>query len=102
MGLAQAMFEEMRYDGATLMNGEALEYRVPLADDLPRNFRSVTQAQGHGPGPFGAKGMGECGLLPVPAAIANAIEDAVGVRITDLPLTPERVLTALRRRGAKA
>ncbi|MDE0705326.1 MAG: hypothetical protein F4114_16280 [Rhodospirillaceae bacterium] len=62
---------------------------------MSADFRSVTQEQGHGPGPFGAKGMGEGGMLPVASAIANAIHDAVGVRITELPLSPERVLAGL-------
>lgn len=95
MGLGQALFETMRYDGAELVNIAAAKYRVPLANDLPESFRAVTQEQGHGPGPFGAKGMGEAGMLPVAAAIANAIEDAVGVRVTSLPLSPEKVLAAL-------
>jgi CO/xanthine dehydrogenase Mo-binding subunit len=48
-----------------------------------------------GPGPFGAKGIGESGILAVAAALANAIEDAVSVRITSLPITPEKILLAL-------
>jgi hypothetical protein len=58
--------------------------------------------QGHGPGPFGAKGMGEGAMLPIAAAVANAIEDAVGVRITELPITPERVLMALQAKQERA
>ncbi|MBW2464920.1 MAG: xanthine dehydrogenase family protein molybdopterin-binding subunit, partial [Deltaproteobacteria bacterium] len=50
-------------------------------------------------GPFGAKGVGEPGLVPTAPAIANAIYDAVGVRIRDLPITPEKVLDALRRKN---
>lgn len=97
MGYAQALFEEMRFDsGGLLLNGEALDYRVPLAEDLPGRFVSITQEQGHGPGPFGSKGAGEGALVPVAAAIANAVQDATGARITSLPLTPERVFSALR------
>jgi CO/xanthine dehydrogenase Mo-binding subunit len=102
MGLGQALFERMVYDGTTLLNGEALEYRAPLAEDLPAEFVSITQEQGHGPGPFGAKGMGEGAMLPIAAAVANAIEDAVGVRITELPITPERVLMALQAKQESA
>ena len=58
---------------------------------------SVLQEQGHGPGPYGSKSLGEGCLLPVASAIANAIEDAIGVRIRELPLTPERVLAAIDR-----
>jgi len=102
MGLGQALFETMRYDGAELVNIAAAKYRVPLASDLPETFRAVTQEQGHGPGPFGAKGMGEAGMLPVAAAIANAIDDAVGVRVTSLPLSPEKVLAAIAAKRAKS
>lgn len=97
MGYAQALFEEMRFSPAgELLNGEALDYRVPLAEDLPARLVSITQEQGHGPGPGGAKGAGEGAMVPVAAAIANAVHDATGARITSLPLTPERVFTALR------
>jgi CO/xanthine dehydrogenase Mo-binding subunit len=96
MGLSQALFEEMRFDDhGQLLNLDPLDYRVPLAEDLPADFRSILQEQGHGPGPFGAKGMGEGTMLPVASAIANAVHDAVGVRITELPITPERILRAL-------
>jgi CO/xanthine dehydrogenase Mo-binding subunit len=102
MGIGQALFEELRYDGTELLNGEALNYRVPMADDLPASFVSITQEQGHGSGPHGAKGLGEGGLLPVPPAIAAAIADAVGAQLTELPMTPERVLAALDRASAAA
>jgi CO/xanthine dehydrogenase Mo-binding subunit len=49
-------------------------------------------------GPFGAKGIGEAGAICAPAAIANAVADAIGVRVTDLPITPEKVLRALKER----
>lgn len=95
-GYGQAMFERMIYnDRGELLNIDPLIYRVPLAEDLPAEFVTITQQQGHGPGPFGAKGAGEGTILPIASAIANAIEDAVGVRITELPITPERVLAAL-------
>jgi CO/xanthine dehydrogenase Mo-binding subunit len=97
MGFAQAMFEQMIYDAqGNLVNHDPLVYRVPLAEDLPAEFVSITQQQGSGPGPFGAKGAGEATMLPVASAIANAIEDAIGVRIAALPLTAERVWRAVR------
>ncbi|MFG3313190.1 xanthine dehydrogenase family protein molybdopterin-binding subunit [Streptomyces albidoflavus] len=100
MGYAQALFEEMRYDNGVLVNGEALEYRVPMAEDLPGQFVSITQEQGHGPGPFGSKGAGEGPMVPIAAAVANAVHDAVGARVRTLPLTPERVFHALRESAA--
>jgi len=99
MGLTGALFPCMVYDGAKLMNGNGLDYRVPLSTDIPDGFVSILQEQGHGPGPFGAKSLGEGCMLPVASAIANAIEDATGVRIRELPLTPERVLAAIDQAG---
>jgi CO/xanthine dehydrogenase Mo-binding subunit len=95
MAYSQALFEQMVYLNGRLINGEPLLYRVPLAEDLPSEFIAITQEQGRGPGPFGAKGMGEGGILPIASAIANAVEDAVGVRVTSLPITPEKILRAL-------
>ena len=101
MGLGHALFERMIYnDAGQLLNIDPLVYRVPMAEDLPPEFTTITQEQGHGPGPFGSKGAGESCILPIASAIANAIEDAVGVRITELPFTPERVLAALDRKRA--
>lgn len=101
MGLGGALFETMLYDGTTLVNGDALHYRLPLATDVPENFASVLQEQGMGPGPFGSKGAGEGCMLPIASAIANAVEDAIGVRVTQLPMTPERVLAAIDRTKTK-
>ncbi|MFT5531135.1 MAG: CO/xanthine dehydrogenase Mo-binding subunit [Candidatus Poriferisodalaceae bacterium] len=98
MGFGGAMFETMRYDGSTLANGNLVSYRIARANDLPAEFTSILQEQGHGPGPFGSKGMGEGTMLPVASAIANAIFDATGARVTTMPFTPETVLAALDRR----
>jgi len=96
MGLSQALFEHMIYDDqGHLLNADPLTYRVPLAEDLPHAFVTITQEQGHGPGPFGSEGAGEGTILPIASAVANAVHDAVGVRITCLPITPVRVLEAL-------
>jgi CO/xanthine dehydrogenase Mo-binding subunit len=90
----QSLFEELRYDGTEPVNATPLAYRVPLANDLPEYWDSFVVEHG-GPGPFGAKGIGESGMLGVAAAIANAIDDAVGARLTQIPFTPERVLAAI-------
>jgi len=90
----QSLFEELRYNGGEPANATPLTYRVPLAGDLPERYESFVLEQG-GPGPFGTKGIGESGMLGVAAAIANAIEDAVGVRVTQIPFSPERVLAAI-------
>jgi CO/xanthine dehydrogenase Mo-binding subunit len=97
MGMGHTLYEEMTYsESGALMNASMIDYRVPLTIDLPARFGTVLVENADGTGPFGAKGMGEGGNLPVAPAVANAIARATGVRIRDLPLTPERVWRALR------
>jgi CO/xanthine dehydrogenase Mo-binding subunit len=79
-----------------------LDYQVASFKDLPESFRPVIVEIPHDMGPFGAKGVGETGTLTVSAAIANAIHDAIGVRIRDLPITPEKILRALSSREGRA
>ena len=102
--LGLTLFEEMIFDEGQLVNGSLLDYQVASFKDLPDSFRPIIVEVPHETGPFGAKGVGETGTLTVSAAIANAIHDATGVRIRDLPITPEKVLRALAekdRAGAK-
>ena len=95
MGLGYALSEEMVYKEGRLMNGSYLDYKMPTARDIPP-VQAVIVETDEQDGPFGAKGIGEPGLVPTAPAIANAIYDAVGVRIKSLPMTPERVLAALK------
>ncbi len=95
-GLGHTLFEEMIYEDGQLLNPNLVDYRVPTFGDLPDEFTSTLIENENGPGPFGAKGMGEGGLLPVASAIANAIARAVGVRFYNLPITPEKVWRALK------
>jgi CO/xanthine dehydrogenase Mo-binding subunit len=69
---------------------------VPRFDDLPKKLDTILIENGNGPGPFGSKGIGEGGLLPVASAVANAVARAVGVRIQELPLTPPKIWRALK------
>jgi CO/xanthine dehydrogenase Mo-binding subunit len=96
MGIGHTFFEEMIYEGGQLLNPSLVDYRIPNMEDLPDAFQSILVENGDGPGPYGAKGIGESGLMPTSPAVANAIADAIGVRIRELPLTPERVLRAIQ------
>jgi len=100
--LGLTLFEEMIFDEGQLVNGSLLDYQVASIKDLPDSFRSIVVEVPHETGPFGAKGVGETGALTVSAAIANAIQDAIGVRIHELPITPEKVLRALTQKKEKA
>jgi CO/xanthine dehydrogenase Mo-binding subunit len=72
---------------------------VPRAGDVPPRMSCRFVENGDGAGPFGAKGAGEGSLIPVSPAVANALARLAGVRLTELPLTPERVWRALRDAG---
>ena len=95
-GLGHTLFEEMVYESGQLLNGNLADYRVPRADDVPPRMTSRFVENADGPGPFGAKGAGEGALVPVSPAVANALARLTGLRMTELPLTPERVWRALR------
>jgi CO/xanthine dehydrogenase Mo-binding subunit len=94
MGLGYALSEELIIRQGRVLNPQFMEYALVPAREMPeiaiRLIETADQA-----GPFGAKGLGESGVIPVAAAVANAVKDAIGVRITALPLTPECVHRAL-------
>jgi CO/xanthine dehydrogenase Mo-binding subunit len=96
MGLGIGLFEELVYEGSQLMNGSILDYRVPRFSDLPKQVELHLVQNRDGVGPYGAKGGGEASLNSMAANIANGVERAVGVRIRQAPLTPERVWRALK------
>jgi len=95
MQLGFTLSEEMRLDGGQVTNASLADYKIPGIRDIPPMENDLVEAEQHS-GPFGAKGLGESGTFGVSPAIANAIHDAVGVRITELPITAEAVLRALR------
>jgi carbon-monoxide dehydrogenase large subunit len=95
MGLGATLLEEVVFDGGRIANPNFMEYLLPTATDIPDEIVPVVIESRHGDGPYGAKGIGEPPMVGVSPAVANAVEDAVGVRIRDLPITPERVARAL-------
>jgi carbon-monoxide dehydrogenase large subunit len=97
MGLGQALFEQLVVDQGRPVNPSFIDYKIPCTLDIPQLEAILVEAV-HDDGPFGAKGLGEPGLAPTAAAIGNAILDALGVRMRDLPITAEKVLRALRER----
>jgi len=95
-GLSQALFENMSYEDGQLINPNLIDYKISRFTDVPEELETIFIENEDGVGPYGAKGLGEGELIPVAAAIANAVSDAVGVRVHSLPLTPEKILKALR------
>jgi CO/xanthine dehydrogenase Mo-binding subunit len=80
-----------------LMTPSFSEYLIPTSEDVPE-IQAIVLESRSGLGPFGAKGMGEPAFAPVAASIANAVADAIGARVYDLPITPEKVVMALARK----
>jgi CO/xanthine dehydrogenase Mo-binding subunit len=98
MGIGYALTEKLVLQNGKVMNPNFLDYKMLTAKDVPRIEPIVIETNDQF-GPFGAKGVGEPGLVPTAPAIANAIYDAIGVRIKELPITPEKVLAALKEKS---
>jgi len=99
-GLGYALTEETIVDGGKVINPSFADYKILPAVDVP-DLKSIIVEAYDETGPFGAKGVGEPGLVGVAPAVANAIFDAIGVRITELPITPEKVLNGIRSRNLR-
>jgi 4-hydroxybenzoyl-CoA reductase subunit alpha len=101
MGLGEAMFEEVKFDEkGRILNANLAEYKIPTSLDTP-NIDAIIVESNEPNGPFGAKEVGEGAIMPTIPAILNAIYDATGVNIRELPLTPERVYMALKAKKKK-
>jgi CO/xanthine dehydrogenase Mo-binding subunit len=94
-GIGYALFEELAQDGGLAVNPSFVDYKIPCALDVPIPKTFVVEDDESEEPLYGAKGVGEPGLVPTAAAIANAITDAVGIRLHKLPMNPERVYRAL-------
>jgi len=94
-GIGYGLMEELRVEDGRVITTHFGDYKIPTIKDVP-NLRTVILEGETGVGPYNIKGIGENPISPVAPAIANAIEDAVGVRIRDLPVTAEKIYKALR------
>jgi CO/xanthine dehydrogenase Mo-binding subunit len=96
-GVGYALYEELRSQQGKIMNPNFRDYKIPRVQEMnfPIDLEFIETDDSYGP--FGAKGVAEPGLVPTAPAIANAIYDAIGIRIRDLPITPEKILAALKK-----
>jgi carbon-monoxide dehydrogenase large subunit len=98
-GIGTGIFEEVKYDDkGTMLNPNFRDYRIPTASDAPEIVPIIVEATHH-EGPFGAKGIGEMTLVSTPTATANAIYNATGIRIRELPITQERLFNLLKEKN---
>jgi CO/xanthine dehydrogenase Mo-binding subunit len=89
-----ALMEEVAFDGGRTLNPTFLDYKLPTLVDVPEAEVIVVECA-QDEGPYGAKGVGESATAPVPAAIGNAVFDATGIQVMDLPIRAEKVHRAL-------
>lgn len=96
-GIGYALMEEIQFDAdsGACLTADFLDYKIPTAVEMPREIKSIFVESNEPTGPFGAKSLSECCVVVPAPAIANAIYNAIGARITQLPITPDRVLRAL-------
>jgi 4-hydroxybenzoyl-CoA reductase subunit alpha len=96
MGMGEALMEQVLYDKkGRIVNANLAEYKIPTALDMP-NLDAIIVESNEPHGPYGAKEVGEGAIMPVIPSILNAIYDATGVRISELPVTPERLIAAIQ------
>lgn len=98
-GLATALYEDMRFDPKTgkILNANFTDYKIPTAHDIPDKIIPIIVEAPQPDGPFGARGVGEHTMIPVAPAMANAVADALGIRINDLPLTAEKIALLIQK-----
>ena len=97
MGLGYALSERLVVREGQVLTSTFMDYAILRSDDMPELVVRLIESV-DAEGPFGAKGLGESGTIPVSAAVANAVKDAIGVRFTELPITPAAVRAALEAR----
>ncbi len=95
-GLGYALTEQINFDGGKITTTNFGEFKIPNVKDIPRLKTVVMENVPAGPGPYNSLAIGEVANVPIAAAVANAVADACGVRITDLPVTSEKVYEALK------
>ena len=98
-GLSTVLYEDMRFDeNGKLLNPNFRDYKIPTALDVPDEMIPIIVEVAQPDGPYGARGVGEHTMIPAAPMIANAVENALGLRITSMPITAEKIALALAER----
>jgi CO/xanthine dehydrogenase Mo-binding subunit len=97
MGLGQVLMESFGYNKLNVSNPNLLDYKIPSSMEMPEVEVFIVESNDP-EGPFGAKEAGEGPLLPILPSVANAVTDAIGIRMSELPMTPDRILNAIERK----
>ena len=99
--LGTVLYEELKLKDGKCLNPSFVDYKIPTIDDIPVELTAMGVEHAEETGPFGARGIGEPAMVPGAPAIANAIYNATGCRFTEMPITPEKMLAALKEKAAK-
>jgi carbon-monoxide dehydrogenase large subunit len=101
-GLGTALWEEVKFNAdGKILNPNFTDYKIPTALDVPREMNPIIVELPQPDGPFGARGIGEHTMIPVMPAVANAVENALGIRIKNPPITAEKIVQALKEKTEK-
>ncbi len=100
-GIGWTLYEDMPREKGKVLNPNYLEYKIPTVLDVSDNIEAIMVESINEQGPWGAKGIGEQGIIATAPAITNAVYNAVGVRIYNLPITREKLLNALKEKEAQ-
>lgn len=99
-GLGSALLEELKLSDSRVLNPSFVDYKIPTVSDMPKmTVKFIEHSEPDGP--FGARGIGEPAMIPTAPAVVNALYDATGIRLNSIPLTPEKVLKALKENNIK-
>jgi carbon-monoxide dehydrogenase large subunit len=99
-GLGTVLYEDMRFDEkGRLLNPNFTDYKIPTARDIPEQVVPIIIEVAQPDGPFGARGVGEHTMIPIAPIVANAVEDALGIRMKSMPITAEKIVLALKERA---
>ena len=98
--MSSALFESLQLKDGELLNPSFVDYRIATSTDIPNDMQAYIVEVAQDDGPWGARGIGEHSMVPTIPAIANAIYDAIGIRLYTLPMTPTRIKEALREETA--
>jgi CO/xanthine dehydrogenase Mo-binding subunit len=101
MQLGFTLFEKIHIDGGQITNASLADYKIPGFQDVPIAMENLYIEHEQTNGPFGAKGVGESSMFCISPAIANALDDAIGIRLTELPLNQETIFRAIRSKSGK-
>jgi CO/xanthine dehydrogenase Mo-binding subunit len=101
MGIGTSIYEQLILKNGVVANPNFIDYKIPTTLEMPPNdnVKAIIDPVPHPEGPYGAKGLGEGVMVPIAPAIANAVYNAVGVRIKDLPISAEKVMKQLKEIG---